>query len=62
MTDCASRSREVLPADNVIVRLMRPDGRERRDLHRFDGGQGTTNVDGWAPNSRRFAHVAYPRG
>jgi Tol biopolymer transport system component len=47
---------------DVIVRLMRPDGRERRDLYRFNGGQGTTNVNGWAPDSRRFAYVAYPLG
>ena len=32
------------------------DGRERRDLYRFNGGQGTTNVNGWAPDSRRFQY------
>jgi TolB protein len=26
------------------------------------GGQGTINVNSWAPDSRRFAYVAYPRG
>jgi len=24
------------------------------------GGQGTLNVNGWAPTGRRFAFVAYP--
>ncbi|MBM4418275.1 MAG: biopolymer transporter Tol [Chloroflexi bacterium] len=38
------------------------DGRNARDLYRFHGGQGTTNVNGWASDSRRFAYVAYPRG
>ena len=26
------------------------------------GGQGTVNVNGWAPDSRRFAYVDYPIG
>jgi Tol biopolymer transport system component len=46
----------------VVLRLMRPDGGERRDLLWLHGGQGTTNVNGWAPDSRRFAYVAYPLG
>ena len=44
----------------VVLRLMRPDGSESRDIYRLNGGQGTTNVNGWAPDSRRFAYVAYP--
>jgi Tol biopolymer transport system component len=44
---------------DVIVRLMKPDGSGQQDLYRFNGGQGTTNVNGWAPDSRRFAYVAY---
>ena len=24
------------------------------------GGQGTVNVNSWAPDSERFAYVAYP--
>jgi Tol biopolymer transport system component len=49
------------PADKaVILRLMRPDGAEMRDLAAFNGGQGTINVNSWAPDSRRFAFVAYP--
>lgn len=31
-----------------------------RDLVALRGGQGTTTVNGWAPDSRRFAFVAYP--
>ncbi|TAK23977.1 MAG: biopolymer transporter Tol [Chloroflexota bacterium] len=51
------------PANKEIaLRLMHPDGREQRDLAWFNGGQGTTNVNGWAPDSQRFAYVAYPVG
>jgi Tol biopolymer transport system component len=46
----------------VVLRLMRPDGTERRDLVRLIGGQGTANVNGWAPDSQHFAYVAYPVG
>jgi Tol biopolymer transport system component len=46
----------------VVLRLMRPDGSGRRDLVWLNGGQGTSNVNGWAPDSRRFAYVAYPIG
>ena len=49
------------PADrDVVLRVMDPDGRDLRDLVRLRGGQGTANVNGWAPDSRRFAYVAYP--
>jgi len=48
------------PDKDVILRLMRPDGSEQRDLVAFFGGQGTINVNSWAPDSRRFAYVAYP--
>ena len=49
------------PADkDVILRLMTPDGGKVRDLARFHGGQGTINVNSWAPDSRRFAYVTYP--
>ena len=48
------------PADrDVILRLMNPDGSQQRDLLAFRGGQGTINVNSWAPNSRRLAFVAY---
>jgi TolB protein len=49
------------PADkDVILRRMRPDGSEQADVVACFGGQGTINVNSWAPDSRRFAYVAYP--
>lgn len=49
------------PADrDVILRLMNPDGTDQRDLLACHGGQGTINVNSWAPDSQRFAFVAYP--
>lgn len=50
------------PADrNVVLRLMAADDAAGRDLVAVEGGQGTINVNSWAPDSRRFAYVAYPR-
>lgn len=49
------------PADrDVILRLTDPEGRDPRDLFAFHGGQGSLNVNSWAPDSRRFAYVDYP--
>ena len=49
------------PADhNVILRRMSPDGGDGEDLVHLFGGQGTMNVNSWAPDSRRFAYVEYP--
>lgn len=49
------------PADkDVLLRLMMADGRAGIDLVRFDGGQGSLNVNSWGPDSRRFAYVEYP--
>ena len=49
------------PADlDVILRVMPAGGGASRDLAAFFGGQGTINVNSWAPDSRRFAYVAYP--
>ncbi len=45
---------------DVIVRSMSPDGGEREDLLHLYGGQGTMNVNGWAPDSLHFAFVEYP--
>jgi len=45
---------------DVILRFMRPDGGGKRDIASFFGGQGTINVNSWAPDSQRFAYVAYP--
>lgn len=39
-----------------------PSATPARDLFRVFGGQGTINVNGWAPDSRRFACVDYPQG
>jgi Tol biopolymer transport system component len=50
------------PDKEVILRMMAPDGSGQRDLVAFFGGQGTINVNSWAPDSRRFAYVAYPLG
>lgn len=51
------------PADkDVLLRLMTPEGEQQRTLVSFFGGQGTINVNSWAPDSRRLAYVAYPRG
>lgn len=45
---------------DVILRRMRPDSSEQADIIAFRGGQGTINVNSWAPDSKRFAYVAYP--
>jgi len=50
------------PDKQVILRHMRPDGSDKRDIIAFFGGQGTINVNSWAPDSTRFAYVAYPLG
>ncbi len=48
------------PNKDVILRFMNADGSGQRDIDSFLGGQGTINVNSWAPDSRRFAFVAYP--
>lgn len=49
------------PADReVILRRINPDGGTPRDVLALFGGQGTLNVNSWAPDSRRFAYVDYP--
>jgi TolB protein len=49
------------PADkDVILRTIRPEGGATRDVARFNGGQGTINVNSCAPDNQRFAYVAYP--
>jgi TolB protein len=40
------------------LRLMSGPGKVE-DLVTFFGGQGTINVNSWAPDSRRFAYVVY---
>ena len=39
---------------------MAPDGGDVATICSFFGGQGTLNTSSWAPDSRRFAYVAYP--
>jgi TolB protein len=48
------------PDKDVILRLMATEGGPHRDLVHLFGGQGTINVNSWAPDSKRFAYVAYP--
>jgi Tol biopolymer transport system component len=49
----------------VILRLMEMPGEKPlsapriRELSRLFGGQGTINVNSWAPDSKRFAYVRY---
>lgn len=48
------------PADkNVELRLFSSKGGRTEVLARISGGQGTINVNSWAPDSRRFAFVSY---
>jgi Tol biopolymer transport system component len=49
------------PDKDVILRQMDPDGANVVDLLVFLGGQGTINVNSWAPDSLRFAYVEYPK-
>lgn len=44
---------------NVELRIMPASGGESRLLVKLFGGQGTINVNSWAPDSRRFAFVSY---
>ena len=48
------------PDKEVLLRLMSPTGADQRDLAAFFGGQGTINVNSWAPDSGRLAFVSYP--
>jgi len=47
------------PNKNVELRLMPTAGGESRLLTKLFGGQGTINVNSWAPDSRRLAFVSY---
>lgn len=53
------RPDEHLPHKNVALRLMDAAGGPCRILTELFGGQGTINVNSWAPDSRRFAYVRY---
>ncbi|MEZ5721797.1 MAG: hypothetical protein R3D59_09115 [Paracoccaceae bacterium] len=43
----------------MLIRTMRPDGSDIRDIDRFTGGRGTINAS-LAPDSAAFAYVRYP--
>jgi len=47
------------PNKDVELRLMSADGGEFKILVSLFGGQGTINVNSWAPDSKRFAFVSY---
>ncbi len=53
------RPNEHLPNKHVELRLMPATGGEPRTVARLFGGQGTINVNSWAPDSRRVAFVSY---
>jgi len=44
---------------NVDLRLMTADGKDSKVIIELFGGQGTINVNSWAPDSKRFAFVSY---
>jgi Tol biopolymer transport system component len=49
------------PADlDVELRVMPATGGEARTVVRLFGGQGTFNVNSWAPDNRHFAYAEYP--
>ncbi|HEY5561521.1 MAG TPA: hypothetical protein VIK72_07130 [Clostridiaceae bacterium] len=47
------------PNKNVEIRLMSAEGGEFRTLVKLFGGQGTLNVNSWAPDSKTLAFVSY---
>lgn len=53
------RPEEHLPDMQCELWLMDADGGNPRRLCSLFGGQGTINVNSWAPDSRRFAFVSY---
>lgn len=48
-----------LPDKHVSLWLMDDDGAHQEKLLELFGGQGTINVNSWAPDSRRFAFISY---
>ncbi len=58
------RKGDVEPTDhpankNVRICLMNADGSDVKTLVELFGGQGTMNINSWAPDSRRLAFVSY---
>ncbi len=52
---------EHVPNKNVEIRLMSADGGEVKTIIKLFGGQGTINVNSWAPDSKQFAFVRYKK-
>jgi len=50
---------EHLPNKNVELRIIPASGGKSKTLIKLFGGQGTINVNSWAPDSKRFAFVSY---
>jgi TolB protein len=46
--------------ETVLLRLADARAQGAEDAVELLGGQGTLNVNSWAPDSRRFAYVDYP--
>ena len=47
------------PNKNVEIRLVPAEGGTSKTIAKLFGGQGTMNVNSWAPDSRRLAFVSY---
>ena len=60
------RPGEHVPNKNVEIRLMTGSDEtgwsEPRTILKLFGGQGTINVNSWAPDSKQFAYVRYEKG
>ena len=50
---------EHLRYKNVEIRMIPATGGEPQTLVKLFGGQGTFNVNSWAPDSKRFAFVSF---
>ena len=59
------RPGEHVPNKNVEIRLMTGSDKtvwsEPRTILMLFGGQGTINVNSWAPDSKKFAYVRYEK-
>ena len=54
-----SKPNEHLANKHVELRIMPASGGEPETLIELFGGQGTINVNSWAPDSKRLAFVSY---
>lgn len=50
---------EHLANKNVVLRMMTAKGKKVKTIATLFGGQGTINVNSWAPDSRHIAFVSY---